>query len=615
LAAGGSHSHGNITNAGAIGSTPDLPIITTGSGVLTVGSFGISATTFCEGNDARLFDSRTPLSHSHGNITNAGAIGSSANLPIITTSSGVLTVGSFGTGAYTFCQGNDSRLSDARTPTAHASSHHTGGSDLVNHDSLTGFVAAEHYSHTAISMGTAATSGLNGGGTIAATRALVLAVDRLTAVTTLQTTDYFPFYDASGSGTRRISYANLLTELNGDLSTGIDMTNGSNNRVCTAVDSDTINAEANLTFSGTVLTLVGQLNFNDVNTQIGEDGSGNLTFNDAVTGLKTLADIKGDVTATTYTQYDLAVWDSTAKNLIDTSGKLTWDASTLQVSSDGTANLWENQIACLDNRTTYAEGTGAGITFQGYYSAVASTSGGFVRLSKANSTSGNYEYNLLLGARENGQSPTAEMMVTYKGVAIFNKLSVAEANVHTGNYPLYVSEDQSSSYMSYFYNTGDVAGAKGLWVRCGVASGVVDSFIDFSDGSQNFCGKIYSTDLTDISLVGSSDERLKTAFRPTHIDPTKILSMPIEDFKMKSQLGTKKEMFITGYVSQHIEKFYPEMVLYDKSEDVFMVDKMKLIPVIHRGWQLHKERFETHEKKIKRLERHIKYLENKLKKS
>ena len=51
-----------------------------------------------------------PLSHAHGNITNAGAIGSSANLPIITTTSGVLTTGSFGTAANTFCQGNDSRL-------------------------------------------------------------------------------------------------------------------------------------------------------------------------------------------------------------------------------------------------------------------------------------------------------------------------------------------------------------------------------------------------------------------------------------------------------------------------------------------------------------------------
>ena len=61
-------------------------------------------------NDSRLADSRTPTSHTHGNITNAGAVGSTANLPLITTTSGVVTTGTFGTTANTFCQGNDSRF-------------------------------------------------------------------------------------------------------------------------------------------------------------------------------------------------------------------------------------------------------------------------------------------------------------------------------------------------------------------------------------------------------------------------------------------------------------------------------------------------------------------------
>lgn len=157
------HTHGNVTNAGAIGSTANLPIITTTSGVLAAGSFGTAANTFCQGNDSRLSDARAPTSHTHGsitnagaigstanlpiitttsgvlatgtfgtaantfaagnhthgNVTNAGAIGSTANLPVITTTSGVLTTGTFGTAANSFCQGNDSRLSDARTPTAH----------------------------------------------------------------------------------------------------------------------------------------------------------------------------------------------------------------------------------------------------------------------------------------------------------------------------------------------------------------------------------------------------------------------------------------------------------------------------------------------------------------
>lgn len=42
----------------------------------------------------------------------------------------------YGSAVNTACQGNDSRLSDARTPTAHATSHKTGGSDAVKLDEL-----------------------------------------------------------------------------------------------------------------------------------------------------------------------------------------------------------------------------------------------------------------------------------------------------------------------------------------------------------------------------------------------------------------------------------------------------------------------------------------------
>ena len=110
---------GNITTSGAIGSTANKPIITTTSGALTTGSFGTSANSFCEGNDSRLSDARTPTSHTHGNITNDGKVGTTANRPLITTTDGAVTTGSFGTSANTFCQGNDSRVSDARTPTSH----------------------------------------------------------------------------------------------------------------------------------------------------------------------------------------------------------------------------------------------------------------------------------------------------------------------------------------------------------------------------------------------------------------------------------------------------------------------------------------------------------------
>ena len=42
----------------------------------------------------------------------------------------------YGTAVNTACQGNDARLSDARTPTAHVASHKTGGSDAIKLDEL-----------------------------------------------------------------------------------------------------------------------------------------------------------------------------------------------------------------------------------------------------------------------------------------------------------------------------------------------------------------------------------------------------------------------------------------------------------------------------------------------
>ena len=62
---------------------------------------------------------KASATHTHGNITNDGKVGTAANKPLITGTGGAVQAGSFGTLANTFCEGNDSRLSDARTPVAH----------------------------------------------------------------------------------------------------------------------------------------------------------------------------------------------------------------------------------------------------------------------------------------------------------------------------------------------------------------------------------------------------------------------------------------------------------------------------------------------------------------
>lgn len=71
-------------------------------------------------------------SHAHGSITSDGKVGSTSGLPLITGAAGIVSAGAWGSSAGQFCQGNDARLSDSRAPTTHASTHQAGGSDVVN---------------------------------------------------------------------------------------------------------------------------------------------------------------------------------------------------------------------------------------------------------------------------------------------------------------------------------------------------------------------------------------------------------------------------------------------------------------------------------------------------
>lgn len=85
-------------------------------------------------SDARLSDARTPTAH-HASHENGGA-----DEMTVAGLNGVLADPQppiIGAGATQAVAGNDARLTDARTPTAHAASHRSGGSDALVFDQTT----------------------------------------------------------------------------------------------------------------------------------------------------------------------------------------------------------------------------------------------------------------------------------------------------------------------------------------------------------------------------------------------------------------------------------------------------------------------------------------------
>jgi hypothetical protein len=104
LFAGGGGPHASSHEPGGA----DTMDVDAAAGTGSLRTIGTGALAACAGNDSRLSDARTPLTHSHA--------------PADVTGTAVID--------------SDARLSDARTPTAHATSHKSGGGDAIKLDEL-----------------------------------------------------------------------------------------------------------------------------------------------------------------------------------------------------------------------------------------------------------------------------------------------------------------------------------------------------------------------------------------------------------------------------------------------------------------------------------------------
>ena len=119
---------GNVDNTADASKSFAASQITSGTFAIARIPTGQTGSTVPLGNDARFSDARTPTahatSHQDGGTDELGLDGSQIT-------SGTVPIARIPTGqtGSTVPFGNDARFSDARTPTAHASSHQDGGSD------------------------------------------------------------------------------------------------------------------------------------------------------------------------------------------------------------------------------------------------------------------------------------------------------------------------------------------------------------------------------------------------------------------------------------------------------------------------------------------------------
>lgn len=102
--ASATHTHGSLTDDGKIGTIAELPLITSTGGLVVAGAWGTTSGTFCQGDDARLSDQREPLSHGHVSadisdsqaIYPGGWVGRLQQLSATVEITGVIGSGSYG---------------------------------------------------------------------------------------------------------------------------------------------------------------------------------------------------------------------------------------------------------------------------------------------------------------------------------------------------------------------------------------------------------------------------------------------------------------------------------------------------------------------------------------
>ena len=165
-----------------------------------------------------------------------------------------------------------------------------------------------------------------------------------------------------------------------------------------------------------------------------------------------------------------------------------------------------------------------------------------------------------------------------------------------------------SQYAMSFINDGNTASRWGIMIQCGEddqsQGGTQGTYIQFNDGDGGDEGSII-VDTGTLQIAQLSDRRRKTHIEDVSIDVVGTLnSIRVREYDMLTKSGDVGGHQI-GWISQEVKEVYEPMHYYSEVSDMHGIKTAALLPLLHRGWQLHEYEITQLKQKIKVLEEQI----------
>lgn len=298
------HMHGKVTSYSGTTLVVDITDVT-GSGTYT--SWTINVGGVIGGTALQIANNLSDVASASASLANIGGV--PTNRAVISgtglTGGGDLSADRtlsviYGTSSTSACAGNDSRLSNARTPTAHASTHAVGGSDQITITSaqISGSLTQNTTGTAANVTGTVAVG--NGGTGVTTLTGIVKGTGTTAMVAATPGTDYVvPSGSITGTagnvtgtvaiangGTGQTTQAAAITALTGTQTAGRYLRSDGTNAALSAIqaaDVPTLNQNTTGTAAGLSSTLAvtsggtGQTAYTDGQLLIGNTATGGLS--------------------------------------------------------------------------------------------------------------------------------------------------------------------------------------------------------------------------------------------------------------------------------------------------------------------------------------------------